>query len=94
MTHADLLDRYAQLIVRSGVNIATGQELLITAPVDVSDYVGDKRRAMRAHASQIGEDHLFLSIPDEVFAELFGTEWFIREGRGPGIDETDLMAGL
>jgi aminopeptidase len=34
MTEADLLDRYAQLIVRSGVNVAQGQELIVTAPID------------------------------------------------------------
>jgi hypothetical protein len=25
---------------------------------------------------------------------VFGTEWAIRSGQGPGITETDLMAGL
>jgi hypothetical protein len=33
-------------------------------------------------------------MPDEAFAYGFGTEWFIREGQGPGITETDLLAGL
>jgi hypothetical protein len=33
-------------------------------------------------------------MPDEAFAYAFGTEWFIREGQGPGITETDLLAGL
>jgi hypothetical protein len=31
---------------------------------------------------------------DEAFAYGFGTEWFIRDGQGPGITETDIMAGL
>ncbi len=67
---------------------------LLTAKVDVSPYLAVKRAAMRAHASQISEDSFFLAIPDEQFAFAFGTEWFIREGQGPGITETDLLADL
>ncbi|PXY19494.1 PIG-L family deacetylase [Prauserella muralis] len=66
----------------------------ITAAVDVTPYLEHKRRAMRAHASQISEQSFFLALPDDAFAYAFGTEWFIREGQGPGITETDLMAGL
>ncbi|GAA3026327.1 PIG-L family deacetylase [Actinokineospora globicatena] len=66
----------------------------LTARVDVRAYVAAKRAAMRAHASQISEESFFLSMPDPVFAEAFGVEWFIREGAGPGITETDIMAGL
>jgi len=69
-------------------------EAEITAAVDVSAYVDHKRRAMRAHASQIDEQSFFLTMPDEAFGQAFGTEWFIRDGQGPGITETDLMAGL
>ena len=66
----------------------------ITAQVDVSAYTAVKRAAMRAHASQISEESFFLAMPEEPFAYSFGTEWFIRDGQGPGITETDLMAGL
>ena len=69
-------------------------ESIITAAVDVTPYLEYKRRAMRAHASQISEQSFFLAMPDEAFRFAFGTEWFIREGQGPGITETDLMAGL
>lgn len=68
-------------------------ESVITAAVDVRDYADYKRAAMRAHASQIGEQSFFLAMPDEAFRYSFGTEWFIREGQGPGITETDLMDG-
>jgi LmbE family N-acetylglucosaminyl deacetylase len=67
---------------------------LLTARVDVSEYIAAKRAGMQAHPSQIPDDSWFLSMPDKYFAEMFGTEWFIREGQGPGITETDLMAGL
>ncbi|ASO20847.1 LmbE family N-acetylglucosaminyl deacetylase [Actinoalloteichus hoggarensis] len=69
-------------------------EAELTARVDVTAYNEYKRRAMRAHASQISEDSFFLSIPEEAFSVAFGIEWFIRVGQGPGITETDLMAGL
>jgi LmbE family N-acetylglucosaminyl deacetylase len=66
----------------------------ITAAVDVTAYLDDKRRAMRAHASQISEQSFFLAMPDQAFRFAFGTEWFIRAGQGPGITETDLLEGL
>lgn len=69
-------------------------ESQLTAAVDVTAYLRHKREAMRAHASQISEQSFFLAMPDEAFGYAFGTEWFIREGQGPGITETDLMAGL
>lgn len=69
-------------------------ESMITGAVDVRDFAASKRAAMRAHASQIAEQSFFLAMPDETFAVVFGTEWFIRDGQGPGITETDLVAGL
>ncbi|MFD2418719.1 PIG-L family deacetylase [Amycolatopsis pigmentata] len=69
-------------------------EAEITAAVDVTAYLDHKRRAMRAHASQISEQSFFLAMPDNAFRYAFGTEWFIRAGAGPGITETDLLAGL
>jgi LmbE family N-acetylglucosaminyl deacetylase len=66
----------------------------ITASVDVSSYVEFKRLAMKAHASQISDQSFFLQLPDEPFRVVFGTEWFIRAGQGPGITETDLLHDL
>jgi LmbE family N-acetylglucosaminyl deacetylase len=64
---------------------------VITCAVDVSSVIDRKRAAMAAHASQIGPDHFMLSMPDEAFAVAFGTEWYIRDGQGPGITETALL---
>lgn len=50
MTHEELLDRYAQLVVRSGLNIAPGQELVMTAPVDAIPLV----RRITEHAYRAG----------------------------------------
>lgn len=69
-------------------------EAQITARFDVTDQLAVKRASMRAHASQIAEHSFFLAMPDEAFAYGFGIEWAIRDGQGPGITETDPMAGL
>ena len=50
----------------------------ITTEVDVTPWIEQKREAMRAHASQISEDSFFLSMPDDVFATVWGQEWYIR----------------
>ena len=49
-----------------------------------------------AHASQITEDSFFLAMPDDVFAEVWGQEWFIRvrpdpAGLGDGVREPGLV---
>jgi len=66
-------------------------EEVITCAFDASDFLDHKRDAMRAHASQISEQSFFLQMPDDAFAYAFGTEWFIRDGQGPGITETELL---
>ena len=66
-------------------------ESVITGAVDVSAYLEHKRKAMQAHASQIDEQSFFLQMPSDVFAEAFGTEWYIRDGQGPGITETSVI---
>jgi LmbE family N-acetylglucosaminyl deacetylase len=68
----------------------------ITTEVDVSEFVMQKRAAMAAHASQIGETSFFLNVPEDRFAQVFGVEWFIRRGGPlpPATRETDLFAPL
>jgi LmbE family N-acetylglucosaminyl deacetylase len=94
---------YAEQAAAAGIelpDIDTSEEAfgkpedVITAAVDVRPYLKHKRAAMRAHASQIGEKSFFLSMPDDLFSYVFGTEWFIRSGQGPGITEIDLLDGL
>jgi LmbE family N-acetylglucosaminyl deacetylase len=94
--------RFAEQAAAAGIEVpevaedeAFGMpESVITAAVDVTPYLEHKRQAMRAHASQISEQSFFLAMPGDAFAYAFGTEWFIRDGQGPGITETDLLAGL
>jgi len=68
----------------------------ITTEIDVSSYVGAKREAMRAHASQITEESFFLAMPEDLFAEVWGQEWYIRVrpepvGLGDGTREGGLV---
>jgi LmbE family N-acetylglucosaminyl deacetylase len=66
-------------------------ESAITCVVDVGDQLARKRAAMRAHASQISEEHFMLAMPEDAFARAFGQEWFIRAGQGPGVTERHLL---
>ena len=64
---------------------------LITTTVDVRDYLGEKRKAMAAHASQISEESYFLNMTPEVFATTWGKEWFIRRDAPEGTTEDWLL---
>ncbi|WP_020661290.1 PIG-L family deacetylase [Amycolatopsis benzoatilytica] len=97
----DRMRQAAAAAREAGAEIGPDEDMVIgkpeaelTAVVDVSGYLKTKRASMRAHRSQISEESFFLAMPDDKFGEAFGTEWFIREGQGPGVTETDLMAGL
>lgn len=68
-------------------------DAVITTAIDVTDELDAKRAAMEAHASQIGQDSWFLSLPQEAFAAAFGTEWYIRVTppfRGHPVDEREV----
>jgi LmbE family N-acetylglucosaminyl deacetylase len=65
----------------------------LTTAIDVLEFVGHKRRAIECHASQVTDTTMFLSIPEEAFAAMMGTEWFIKKGAAPGIAEHEL-AGM
>jgi LmbE family N-acetylglucosaminyl deacetylase len=76
-------------------------EAELTAAVDVTPFLAQKRAAMLAHHSQTTSTSdasrslaVFASLPDDYFALAFGTEWFVRVGAPAGIAESDLFAGL
>jgi LmbE family N-acetylglucosaminyl deacetylase len=50
----------------------------LTTEVDVTRWLGHKRRAMAAHASQISESSFFLAMPPDAFSTVWGREWYIR----------------
>jgi len=68
----------------------------ITTELDVTPWLAAKRAAMAAHASQITEESFFLRMPEDVFARVWGQEWFIRvrpgpDGLGDGVREDGLV---
>ncbi|HVF08335.1 MAG TPA: PIG-L family deacetylase [Actinomycetota bacterium] len=60
--------------------------------IDVSEFIDVKRKAMRAHASQITDESWFMKMSDEDFAAGFGTEWFRLRGAPGGTRKADLLA--
>ena len=69
---------------------------LITARVDVHDYVERKREAARAHLSQNDPNSWFANFPDEMYQVAFGTEYYqlARGAPGSSLPESDLFAGI
>jgi N-acetyl-1-D-myo-inositol-2-amino-2-deoxy-alpha-D-glucopyranoside deacetylase len=68
----------------------------ITSVVDVRPYLAQKRRALQAHATQLGPESFFLNLPDDLAERTFGTEWFVRlrsDVAAPAVED-DLFAGL
>ncbi len=57
----------------------------LSLQVDVSPFVGQKRRALACHASQRTDVGGMLDIPEEIFNVAFGTEWFIEAGAEPAL---------
>lgn len=57
-------------------------EAEIALEVDVLAHVGAKRSAIACHASQIDDSAVFTAMSEEMFAAMFGTEWFIDPRRG------------
>ena len=62
MTHETLLDAYANLTVRSGLNIQHGQQLLISAPLDAVPLV----RRITEHAYKAGASLVTTIYADDV----------------------------
>jgi mycothiol conjugate amidase Mca len=69
---------------------------LVTTTVDVSAQVDQKRRALFAHATQMGPEVFFAKLPEPLFHDLFGRETFqLVQSRVPtSPPEDDLFAGL
>ena len=62
MTHDPLLDAYAKLTIRSGLNIQPGQQLLITAPLEAVPLV----RRITEHAYKAGATLVTTFYSDDV----------------------------
>jgi aminopeptidase len=60
-THETLLDRYAELTIKSGLGLKAGQQLLLTAPLEAVDLV----RRITFHAYQAGASLVTTLYTDE-----------------------------
>jgi N-acetyl-1-D-myo-inositol-2-amino-2-deoxy-alpha-D-glucopyranoside deacetylase len=69
---------------------------LVTTAIDVSAYASQKRKALWAHATQMGPEVFFAKLPEPVFEQMFGREQFrLMQSRvAISLPETDLFAGL
>ncbi|MFV0309684.1 MAG: PIG-L deacetylase family protein [Desertimonas sp.] len=52
----------------------------ISLAVDVRPWAARKQAALAAHASQVDDAVAMASMPAEVFAQAFGSEWYIEPG--------------
>jgi LmbE family N-acetylglucosaminyl deacetylase len=64
--------------------------VIIDLSIDVRPFIDRKRAAMAAHASQITGESSARALDDVAFAEVYGTEWYLRSGP-PG--PLDTLAG-
>jgi LmbE family N-acetylglucosaminyl deacetylase len=66
----------------------------ISATIDVRGVAGAKFDALEAHASQMG-DSFWMKMGRERFAEVMGTEWFVRVTNPMQVEGnvTDIFAG-
>jgi aminopeptidase len=60
-THEQLLDRYAELTVKSGLNVRAGQQVLISAPIEAANLV----RRITHHAYAVGASLVTTLYNDE-----------------------------
>jgi LmbE family N-acetylglucosaminyl deacetylase len=60
-------------------------EAELTLEVDVTSFVAHKRAAIAAHRSQVSDSSFFVQMPDDLFVQAFGREWFVEHGAEPGV---------
>jgi mycothiol S-conjugate amidase len=73
-----------------------GPDPVVTTQVNVARWLGRRRDALIAHATQVDPDSFWFAVPDEVVAEVYPWEDFtLARSLVPTSDhETDLFAGL
>jgi LmbE family N-acetylglucosaminyl deacetylase len=60
--------------------------VLVTTMVDVRSVLDTKRRAIAAHSSQVPESSYVVTMPAGTFADVYGFEWYVRQGPHGEID--------
>jgi LmbE family N-acetylglucosaminyl deacetylase len=67
-----------------GPTLYASPDASVTTRVDVRPWTARKRAAMAAHASQIGPGSFFLSLSEEDFVAVFGTESYLERSARDG----------
>jgi len=80
----------------TNMRIAGTPDELVTARIDVHDYVEDKRKAFGAHSSQNDPNSWFTTMASQIYELAFGTEYYqlVRGNPGSSLPEDDLFAGI
>jgi len=80
----------------SNMRIAGTPDELVTARIDVHDYVQDKRKAFGAHLSQNDPNSWFTTMASQIYELAFGTEYYqlVRGDPGSSLPEDDLFGGI
>ncbi len=73
-----------------------GPEPVVTTQIDVGRWLGRRRDALIAHATQIDPNSFWFAVPDEVIAEVYPWEDYTlaRSLVASTEPETDLFAGI
>jgi LmbE family N-acetylglucosaminyl deacetylase len=69
-------------------------EAEIGLAVDVTPFLAQKRQALAAHASQVTDIGMMLSMPPAAFDAFFGTEWYIVPGSDTPLHGGWLLDGV
>ena len=79
-------------VLDAGIGVA---DELVTTTLDVHEYTRHQRDAIAEHASQIDNGD-FVTLDENLFRALFGTEYYQRawSRHGAGGDERNLFGGL
>jgi N-acetyl-1-D-myo-inositol-2-amino-2-deoxy-alpha-D-glucopyranoside deacetylase len=80
----------------SNMRIEGTPDELVTARIDVHDYVEDKRKSFGAHSSQNDPNSWFTTMASQIYELAFGTEYYqlVRGNPGSELPEADLFAGI
>jgi N-acetyl-1-D-myo-inositol-2-amino-2-deoxy-alpha-D-glucopyranoside deacetylase len=80
----------------TNMRIAGTPDELVTARIDVHDYVEEKRKAFGAHVSQNDPNSWFTTMASQIYELAFGTEYYqlVRGKPGSTLPEEDLFAGI
>ena len=99
--HEAMLERglespFADWLERRAAEEEEGDELPVTAAIDVSATLGRGRDALRAHRTQVDPDGFWFAVPEELVREVYPYEDFELMASRVEVPEreSDLFAGL